>query len=61
MKIGFLIPSTSKNRNWKNLNEMYLYNITLKSFLTTYDSEHTNVFYIGIDKEDIFFNNSSIT
>ena len=55
MKIGFLIPSTSKNRDWQTLNDMYLYNITLKSFLTTYDNEHTNVFYIGIDRGDTFF------
>ena len=40
MKVGILIPCTSKNRPWKNLEESYLYNSTLKTFLLTYDKEH---------------------
>ena len=58
MKVGLLIPTTSKNRDWNNIKSMYLYDITLKSFLTTYDIEHNYVFYIGIDKDDHFFKNS---
>ena len=57
MKIGLLIPCTSNKRDWKNIKETYLYNLTLKSFLLTYDKEHDYVFYIGIDKDDIIFNN----
>jgi hypothetical protein len=52
MKIGILIPSTSKGRNWTSYKETYLYNITLKTFLLTYDKEHTYEFYIGIDRGD---------
>ena len=45
MKIGLLIPSTSKNRIWKKIEESYLYMYTMKSFLLTYDKEHTYIFY----------------
>ena len=57
MKIGILIPSTSKNRDWKTIEESYLYKHTLKSFLLTYDKEHTYVFYIGIDRNDMVYDN----
>ena len=52
MKIGILIPSTSKGRNWLCYKESYLYNITLKTFLLSYDKEHSYEFYIGIDRGD---------
>jgi hypothetical protein len=53
MKIGLLIPSTSKGRdNWKMYKDTYLYSSTLKTFLLTYDKEHEYIFYIGIDKGD---------
>jgi hypothetical protein len=52
MKIGILIPSTSNGRDWKTCKETYLYTITLKSFLLTYDNEHSYTFYIGIDRND---------
>tara|TARA_Y100000768_G_scaffold36911_2_gene24138 strand:+ start:8652 stop:9395 length:744 start_codon:yes stop_codon:yes gene_type:complete len=53
MKIGLLIPSTSKGRdNWKTYKDTYLYVSTLKTFLLTYNKEHEYVFYIGIDKGD---------
>ena len=37
MKIGLIIPVTSNKRNWKTIEETYLYNYTLKTFLLTYD------------------------
>ena len=52
MKIGLLIPSTSNGRKWENYKETYLYINTLKSFLLTYDKEHSYTFYIGIDRND---------
>lgn len=53
MKIAFLIPSTSKNRDeWKNIKDSYLYNYTIKSFLNTMDKEHQYCFYIGYDEND---------
>jgi len=57
MKIGILIPSTSNNRDWKSYRESYLYNLTLKTFLLTYDKEHEYVFYIGIDCGDKIYDN----
>jgi len=57
MKIGLLIPCTSKNRNWSSIKECYFYNLTLKTFLLTQDQEHTYHFYIGVDNDDILFNN----
>jgi hypothetical protein len=58
MKIGLLIPCTSKNRNWSSIKESYLYKLTLKTFLLTHDKEHTYHFYIGVDYDDAIFNNS---
>lgn len=52
MKIGILIPSTSKNRNWKCIKESYLYNCLLKSLLITMDKEHNYELYIVIDNDD---------
>ena len=57
MKIGLLIPSTSNNREWTTIKDSYLFNLTFKTFLLTYDPEHNYVFYIGIDKGDKIFDN----
>lgn len=59
MKIGILIPTTSYKRDeWKYVVQSYLYTLTIKTFLDTYDIEHEYVFYIGIDKKDRLFDNS---
>ena len=57
MKIGVLIPTTSNKREWNDIYESYLYNITLKTFLLSYDKENEYKFYIGIDKNDKIFDN----
>ena len=55
-KIGLLIPCTSKGRNlWKNVDDTYLINLTLKHFLLTQDKEHEYVIYIGYDYDDRIF------
>lgn len=59
-KIGILIPSTSRNRNWSSWKETYLYSLTLKSFLLTYDKEHTYTFYIGIDRGDLIYDDETV-
>ena len=41
IKVAILIPSTTKERPWKNIKETDLYKINLKSFLLRYDPEHT--------------------
>lgn len=54
-KIALLIPCTSNGRDWTTLKETYLFNMTLKSFLLSYDKEHTYTLYIGIDRNDKIF------
>ena len=58
MKVGLLIPSTSHGRSWKSYKESYLFNITLKSFMLTYNKEHNYTFYIGIDRNDPIYDNA---
>ena len=59
-KVALLIPSTSKGRpEWSNIKDTYLYNYTLKTFLTTQDKEHEYVFYIGIDDDDRIYANET--
>jgi len=60
MKVGILIPSTSKGRSWNNYKESYLFKHTFITFLKTYDKEHNYKFYIGIDKNDIIYDNEDI-
>ena len=57
MKIGLLIPTTSNKREWGTIKDTYLFNLTLKTFLLTFDHEHEYVFYIGIDEGDKIFDN----
>ena len=49
-KIGLLIPSTSKKRDWNTIKESYLYQLSLKTFLHTCNKNHTYIFYIGMDR-----------
>ena len=59
MKIGVLIPSTSRGRNWKSIKESYLYNCLLKSLLLTCDDEHQYRVYVVIDDDDPIYSNST--
>lgn len=56
-KIGMLLISTSRERNWQNIKESYLYKIFLKSFLLTMDEIFQYIIYIGIDKGDHLLDN----
>ena len=58
MKIGCIIPATSKNRPWTSVEESYLYTTTLKSFMITYSNKHKYIFYIGIDTNDPIYDNT---
>ena len=57
MKVALIIPSTSKGRTWISIEESYLYENTMNSFLLTYNPEHNYTFYIGIDKNDPVYDN----
>ncbi len=57
-KIALLIPCTSKKRDWETINESYIYNYTLKTFLRQLkdcDREYEYIVYIGYDKNDRIF------
>lgn len=56
-KIAFLIPCTSNGRNWDNIKQSYLYNLSLKTFLITQDKEHIYKFFIGYDSNDLIYDN----
>lgn len=54
--IALLIPCTCNGRdNWKRIEDTYLYNLTIKTLLTTASKEHKYVFYIGYDTNDRIF------
>jgi len=57
MKIGILVPCTSKQREWKTMMDTYLFQLTLKTFLSTMSPGHEYIFYIGYDQEDPLFSN----
>lgn len=52
MKIGVLIPATSKGHVWKTIKDSFLYKYSLTSFLLTRSPQYTYTFYIGIDRND---------
>lgn len=52
MKIGVLIPATSKGHSWKTIKDTFLYKYSLTSFLLTRSEQYTYTFYIGIDRHD---------
>tara|TARA_A100001015_G_C14924964_1_gene685935 strand:- start:389 stop:1144 length:756 start_codon:yes stop_codon:yes gene_type:complete len=53
-KIALLIPSTTRERPWTCIEETYLYNLTLKTFLLTRcrNLGYTYTIYIGYDDGD---------
>ena len=59
-KIAIIIPCTSNGREWATFKETYLFNLTLKHFLLTYDNEHMYTFYLGIDRNDKVFDDKNI-
>jgi hypothetical protein len=52
MKIGVLIPATSKGHSWDTIKETFLYKYSLTSFLLKRSEQFTYTFYIGIDRGD---------
>ena len=52
--VAFIIPTTSRNRDWKNVEESYLWTILLKS-LDRHCPDLDIHFYIGYDKNDQLF------
>tara|TARA_B110000208_G_C11694437_1_gene403555 strand:+ start:62 stop:796 length:735 start_codon:yes stop_codon:yes gene_type:complete len=52
MKVGVIIPATSKGHTWKTIKDTFFYKFSLTSFLLTRSEKYTYTFYIGIDKGD---------
>tara|TARA_Y100000748_G_scaffold273422_1_gene247912 strand:+ start:49 stop:792 length:744 start_codon:yes stop_codon:yes gene_type:complete len=59
-KIAIIIPCTSNGREWTNFKDTYLFNLTLKTFILSYDKEHIYTFYLGIDRNDKIFDDKNI-
>lgn len=58
MKIGFLIPSTSNKRDWKTIEDTYLYKYFLQSLYKTSDEGFEYIIYVGIDEGDKIYDNT---
>ena len=54
MKIGILVPTSSKDRSWEKPEYSYLYKF-FQSCKKTFCKEHTYVFYIAYDFDDPFY------
>lgn len=52
MKIAFLIPSTTRKRPWRKMEETYLYKIFGQSFIRTASDDIEYTIYINIDADD---------
>lgn len=50
--IGILIPSTTRNRPWKTLEETTLFSIFIPSFFSTYCNKFKYTIYLVIDDDD---------
>lgn len=51
MKVAFLIPSTTKNRDWEKAEDTYLWEILCKS-LELYTPQHEIKLFVGYDNDD---------
>ena len=57
IKIAFLIPITSRGRNWNKIEETYFNQIFIRSLIGTINSKFIYRVYLVIDSDDnLFFN-----
>jgi len=52
MKVAFLIPSTTRKRPWRKMEDTYLYKIFGQSFIRTVSDDIEYTIYINIDRND---------
>lgn len=57
-KVSLLVLTTSKNRTWKNIEESYLWNMTLQTFIKTKSPGYQYTIYVGYDHDDVLFSDS---
>lgn len=53
--VALLVPCTSRTKDYKCFKDTDLYKYLLKSFLLTYNKEHKYTIYLGIDNDDVFY------
>lgn len=59
-KLAFLIPTTSRGRDWVHFEQSYLFEFTLKHFIKVNQENISIYIYLGIDKSDDLYNNEKI-
>ena len=58
MRVAFLIPATSRGKDWRAIEGSYLYKYTLKSLKETLTDKHTYTIYLGVDEGDAIYGNA---
>lgn len=56
-KISLIVPTTSRKRNFKTIEDSPLISTLLKTFLSNIDEEYHYTFYVGHDSDDKFYIN----
>jgi hypothetical protein len=57
--VAILVPSTSKHRIWKILNDSYLFKMLQSFYVTCYPPKHIYKIFIGIDSDDLFYSSEN--
>ena len=52
IKIALLIPSTTKGKNWKNIEDSFFYKIFIPSFIKIINDKFTYKIFLGYDQDD---------
>ena len=50
--IALLIPSTTKRKNWKNIEDSFFYKIFIPSFIKIINDKYTYKIFLGYDQDD---------
>ena len=50
--IALLIPSTTKGKNWKNIEDSFFYKIFIPSFIKIINDKYTYKIFLGYDQDD---------
>ena len=58
IKIGFIIPTSSNNKNYKDIKEFSFFNILINSIKNKLKNNYNYHFYLGYDHDDMFFVNN---
>jgi len=60
MKVAFLVPSTTRKRPWRKMEDTYLYKIFGQSFIRTVSDDIEYTIYINIDANDPIYEKATI-